>query len=67
VVELAVMLLHGEPEARAAAYAQVDASTRRGLRDLCREWIHPHLRAPLRSLAFFAQLGAAGKRVDPYE
>jgi DNA repair protein RecO (recombination protein O) len=67
VVELAVMLQHAEPEVRAAAYAQADASTRRGLRDLCREWIYPHLRAPLRSLAFFAQLGAPGKPVDPYE
>lgn len=66
-VELAVMLLHGEPEARVAAYTQADASTRRVLRDLCREWIYPHLRSPLRSLAFFAQLGGAGKRVDPYE
>jgi DNA repair protein RecO (recombination protein O) len=67
VLELAVMLLHGEPEARALAYAGSDTSTRRELRDLCRQWIYPHLRSPLRSLAFFAQLGGAGKRVDPYE
>ncbi|MFV8756081.1 DNA repair protein RecO [Nannocystaceae bacterium ST9] len=31
---------------------------RRGLRDLGRELIEPHLRSPLRSLAFFAQLPA---------
>jgi DNA repair protein RecO (recombination protein O) len=67
VVELAVVLLYGDPEARAAAHAQADVSTRRGLRDLCREWIYPHLRSPLRSLAFFAQLGTSGKPVDPYE
>lgn len=40
----------------AAAYAELDASTRRGLRDLCRELLGPHLRGPLRSRAFFAQL-----------
>lgn len=71
VVELAVVLLHAEPEARAAAYAQAEEGTRRALRDLCREWIHPHLRSPLRSLAFFAQLasqvGVPGKHRDPYE
>lgn len=67
VVELAVSLLHADPEVRGAAYAQADVGTRRGLRDLCREWIYPHLRSPLRSLGFFAQLGASGKRVDPYE
>jgi DNA repair protein RecO (recombination protein O) len=67
VIDLAVTLMHVDPEARAAAYTQADAGTRRALRDLCREWIHPHLRSPLRSLAFFAQLGGPGKHRDPYE
>jgi DNA repair protein RecO (recombination protein O) len=67
IVDLAVTLLEADPEARAAAYTQADVGTRRALRDLCREWIHPHLRSPLRSLAFFAQLGGPGKRSDPYE
>jgi DNA repair protein RecO (recombination protein O) len=68
VLELATVLLHGAPEARAGAYAAAERDTRRGLRDLCRELIHPHLRAPLRSLAFFAQISAKpGKAIDPYE
>ena len=55
VIALALAALEGLPEARAAAVlASPDA--RRGLRDLCRELIAPHLRQPLRSLAFFAQI-----------
>lgn len=68
VLSLASTLLHGDPKQRAAAYDAADRATRRALRDLCRELIHPHLRAPLRSLAFFAQIAhTAGKPVDPYE
>lgn len=67
VVELAATLLVADVDARTAAYEQADAGTRRALRDLCRAWIHPHLRSPLRSLAFFAQLGSPAKRGDPYE
>ncbi|KIG13351.1 DNA recombination and repair protein RecO [Enhygromyxa salina] len=56
VRDLATTLLHADPEARDRAYAQAEREIRRGLRDLCRELIQPHLRAPLRSLAFFAQI-----------
>ncbi|PRQ07370.1 DNA repair protein RecO [Enhygromyxa salina] len=58
VLDLASTLLHADPQARDGAYAQADREIRRGLRDLCRELIQPHLRAPLRSLAFFAQIAA---------
>jgi DNA repair protein RecO (recombination protein O) len=54
VLQLAAALL--DPHAGAGAYAISDADTRRGLRDLCRESIGPHLRGPLHSLGFFAQI-----------
>lgn len=56
VLSLAEALLEGTGETDAAAYAEIDPATRRDLRDLCRELLGPHLRGPLRSLAFFAQL-----------
>jgi DNA repair protein RecO (recombination protein O) len=64
---LAATLLHGSPEARERAYAEAERAIRRDLRDLCRELIQPHLRAPLRSLAFFAQIATkpTPKRPDP--
>lgn len=58
VLDLATTLLHADPNTRERAYAQADHAIRRGLRDLCRELIQPHLRAPLRSLGFFAQIAA---------
>jgi DNA repair protein RecO (recombination protein O) len=54
VLQLAAALL--DPDASPDAYAQADADTRRALRDLCRESIGPHLRGPLHSLGFFAQI-----------
>lgn len=65
LLELAEILLHAPPEQRASSYAAAPPGTRRQLRDLCRELIYPHLRAPLRSLAFFAQI--SGKPPEPYE
>lgn len=41
---------------RRSAYAVATPATRRALRDLCRGAVAAHQRAPLRSLAFFAQL-----------
>ncbi len=49
---LALDLTHGE----AIDEATLAVPLRRELRDLCRDLIQPHLRAPLRSVAFFAQL-----------
>ncbi|NVB41930.1 DNA repair protein RecO [Pseudenhygromyxa sp. WMMC2535] len=60
VLALARVLLHEDEDGRRAAYEAASAQTRRGLRDLCRELIAPHLRAPLRSLAFFTQLPRSG-------
>ncbi|MFO7562415.1 MAG: DNA repair protein RecO [Enhygromyxa sp.] len=54
VLELAGALL--DPNAGAGPYATAEADTRRALRDLCRESIGPHLRGPLHSLGFFAQI-----------
>lgn len=56
VLRLAIALLHFQTGGDASAYAHADADTRRGLRDLCRESIGPHLRGPLHSLGFFAQI-----------
>lgn len=55
VLTLATGLLD-HASADATAYAEVDPETRRALRDLCRELLRPHLRTPLRSLGFFAQI-----------
>lgn len=57
VLELAADLLAGPVGARELPAAPSSA-LRRGLRDLGRAVIEPHLRSPLRSLAFFAQLPA---------
>ncbi len=59
---LALALLDAERAAATAAYAAADPDTRRALRDLCRELIGPHLRGPLHSLGFFAQLAPPGIR-----
>lgn len=68
VLGLASTMLHADLEGRERAYAEADRAIRRGLRDLCRELIQPHLRAPLRSLAFFAQIATqAPKRSDESE
>jgi DNA repair protein RecO (recombination protein O) len=56
VLTLALALLSGDPEAAASAYAEAEPATRRILRDLCRDLIQPHLRGPLHSLGFFAQI-----------
>lgn len=59
VLTLATRLLdhaNTDASADAATYAEVDPDTRRALRDLCRELLRPHLRTPLRSLGFFAQI-----------
>ncbi|HLT34840.1 MAG TPA: DNA repair protein RecO, partial [Enhygromyxa sp.] len=56
VLRLAAALLDVDASATAHAYAEADADTRRALRDLCRESIGPHLRGPLHSLGFFAQI-----------
>jgi DNA repair protein RecO (recombination protein O) len=56
VLALAQALLGPDPELAASAYAEAEAPTRRILRDLCRDLIQPHLRGPLRSLEFFAQI-----------
>jgi len=53
--EVGVRELPGPPQAE---LSESMLAARRGLRDLCRELIEPHLRSPLRSLAFFAQLPA---------
>lgn len=54
LVEAALALLDAAIGAR--ELPELDREVRRGLRDLGRELIEPHLRSPLRSLAFFAQL-----------
>lgn len=54
LLDAAVALLDGAIGAR--ELPELDREVRRGLRDLGRELIEPHLRSPLRSLAFFAQL-----------
>lgn len=58
VLELAQVVLEADSEAAEAAYAAADRLVRRELRDLGRELLRPHLRGPLRSLAFFAQIAA---------
>jgi len=60
-LDLAAVLLEGEPEARAEAYASADPETRRDLRDLCRDAVAKQLRAPLRSLSFFAQIATPAR------
>ena len=70
---LALVLVEEQAQARAQAYLAASRETRRELRDLCRELIQPHLRGPLRSLAFFAQINApvprptrpAGEQEEP--
>lgn len=57
VTELAATMIEGDEATRARAYAAASRATRRELRDLGRALINPQLRAPLRSLAFFAQIG----------
>jgi DNA repair protein RecO (recombination protein O) len=57
LLELAAELLEGPVGARELPEVG-SAELRRGLRDLGRASIEPHLRSPLRSLAFFAQLPA---------
>jgi DNA repair protein RecO (recombination protein O) len=57
LLEVAADLLAGPVGARELP-AVPSAELRRGLRDLGRGLIEPHLRSPLRSLAFFAQLPA---------
>lgn len=57
LLELAQALLAGPVGGRELPESPT-AELRRGLRDLGRELIEPHLRSPLRSLAFFAQLPA---------
>jgi DNA repair protein RecO (recombination protein O) len=56
VLDLAQRLLDRDLDASTEAYAKSDVETRRALRDLCRQLISPQLRAPLRSLEFFAQI-----------
>lgn len=48
------------PGEAAARFAAAPPAIRRGLRDLLQTCIRPHLRRPLRSLDFFAKLGAKG-------
>lgn len=62
VLGLAAALLSDDPELAVAAYAAAEGPTRRALRDLCRDRIHPHLRGPLHSLGFFAQIAKPGAR-----
>jgi DNA repair protein RecO (recombination protein O) len=62
VLELARALVDTDASAAAVAYGEADADTRRGLRDLCRESIGPHLRGPLHSLGFFAQIAKPSSR-----
>lgn len=57
LLDAATELLAGEVGSR--ALPELGRELRRDLRDLGRELIEPHLRSPLRSLAFFAQLPRA--------
>lgn len=56
VLRLAAAMLDADATAAAHAHGEADSDTRRGLRDLCRESIGPHLHGPLHSLGFFAQI-----------